>query len=350
MLLLAQQWTAWGHPCQVFTRPVTGQTAREDLAGITIRRCIRTVSLGPLFGASFLTNLALSLWRHRHKFDVVLAGQAPWEAAATGWFHWMLRKPTVVRIANTGPFGDLAQLPKIKGGKLLQKLLLANRAFVALSQQAKEELFAAGCDPAAIHMSTNGVDTSFFRPENNNPERARTVLFVGRVAPQKDPQTLLRAWKHVNQSGQFQLLIAGSGPLKEELLRTCEDEQIRGVNFLGQCDDVLTLYHRAGVFVLPSLSEGCSNALLEAMACGLCPVVSDIGGNRDVVKHQENGLLVPPGDPSELANALQQALHDPQLQDSLATQARQHIVTTHSIETVARDYLNLFEQLLKRGR
>ena len=343
---LARRWARWGHTPVVLTRRLPELPKEESIDGVRILRVIHTIDVGPLFGLSFVATLVASLVHHRRHYDAILAGQAPWEAVATGIASQMLRKPSVVRLANTGPFGDLQQLRQTKGSTLLSAVVRRNRGFLALSEHAEQELGSFGIPTENIWRTTNGVDIGEFASNApSSPERDRTVLFVGRLAPQKDPQRLLQAWQQVDQTGQYRLLIAGSGPLEAELRRECSERKLVKVEFLGQCHDMPSVYRRAGTMVLPSLSEGCSNALLEAMASGLCPVVTSIGGNTDVIRDGVNGRLVPASDASRLAEALTEVLGNPALRERLADAARKHVVEHHDLERVAHNYLAVFAAL-----
>lgn len=348
MLQLARCWTHWGHDVHVLTRPVSGLPRHDSVDNIAIHRCIRTLSLGPLFGVTFVGSLVASLLRPGAKYDAALAVQAPWEAVATGIVRRLSGKPTMVRLANAGPFGDLRQLQRAKGRNILQWLIKRNQRFLALSCQAREELLQLGCPDVTIHLLTNGVDTKFFAPaETDNAERDRTVLFVGRLSDQKNPLSLIRSWRQVNAEGSYRLLIAGSGPLESSLRQQIAQSELTGVELIGSHSDLRDVYHRASVFVLPSLSEGCSNALLEAMASGLCPIVTDIGGNTDVVSDPVRGRLVEPGNDQQLAKVLTEVLSDREARQSMASAARTHVVAYHDLEQVARQYLDIFVEMME---
>jgi len=131
------------------------------------------------------------------------------------------------------------------------------------------------------------------------------------------------------------------------------------VVFAGPARDVLTHYRCALIFVLPSLSEGMSSALLEAMSCGLPVVVTWVGGNREMVdlgaapdeipvsqfKVADCGVLVNPKDSRGLAGALEKLLDDHTLRDQLGKRARDHICSRFSLETIVNDYVALFSRL-----
>lgn len=347
MQQLAERCARWGHRVFVLTRTMPGLPRHEALGDVELHRVIRTVSLGPVFGATFISSLCAELVAHRRQYDVVLAGQLPWEAVATGFASRVLRKPAIVFAASTGPHGDVRQLLAARGRRVLCGLVRKNSRFVALSTQGRDELLELGCEPGRIVRSTNGVDLEHYRPATDNcPERNRTVLFLSRLSPAKNPQVLLRAWKEINRDGQYRLLVAGDGPLAEELRRLTREESLRNVDFLGHVSDVASVHRRAGIFVLPSPSEGCSNALLEAMASGLCPVVTRVPGNVDVVSDQVNGLLFDHDDERQLAESVTRVLGDESLRVRLATAAHQRVVEHHDLDKIAAELIDLCGQLV----
>lgn len=348
LLQLARHWAAWGHTVRVITRPVKGMPRREVLDRVDIRRSLYTFSLGPLFGVTFVACLVAQLLRLALSCDVVLAAQAPWEAVATGLFRRLTGKPTAVRLANAGHYGDLRQLQRAKGRRILSWLFKSNRLFLALSNQSREELAELGCPTENIAQLTNGVDTGrFIPPQSTNMLRDRTVLFVARLTEQKNPLSLLRSWQRVPADRGYRLLIAGDGPLAAQIEKTITQLQLQNVELLGLCHDLLPLYHQASVFVLPSRSEGCSNALLEAMAAGLCPVVTNIGGNRDVITDRVDGLLVEPDDDEQLGDVLTDVLADTEMREQLAAAARARVVAHHDADFVAHRYLDELARIVE---
>mgnify|MGYP002625335207 FL=1 len=118
------------------------------------------------------------------------------------------------------------------------------------------------------------------------------------------------------------------------------------VTFHGQTDEVLLHLQQADLFVLPSRAEGISNALLEAMSCGLPVVVSAIPGNLDVIDYGYNGLHFPVGNTGALAHCLQRLLDQPDLREQLGRQARQTVEYRFSLNSVADQYIALYRNLL----
>ena len=118
------------------------------------------------------------------------------------------------------------------------------------------------------------------------------------------------------------------------------------VEFTDHQSDVASWYRKADVFVLSSAVEGSSNALLEAMASGLCPVVTRVGGNVDIIQDGVNGLLVEPNDVAGLASALKRVLEDSNFRQRLAAAARRSVETDHDLARVALWYLKIFDALV----
>jgi glycosyltransferase involved in cell wall biosynthesis len=172
---------------------------------------------------------------------------------------------------------------------------------------------------------------------------------------------LLRAFSILVAGGnRVTLSLVGEGQQREFLEKLVHSLGLgKHVVFTGSTEDVLKYYQSALIFVLPSLAEGMSSSLLEAMSCGLPVVVSRVGGNRELVdwgslpdeipvsqfKVADCGVLVNPEDSRGLAGALAKLLEDHTLRDKLGKRARDHICSRFSMETVVNDYVTLFSRL-----
>jgi glycosyltransferase involved in cell wall biosynthesis len=192
----------------------------------------------------------------------------------------------------------------------------------------------------------NGINAETFLPRSNYrlgiPPK---LIFMGRLHPQKDVETLLRALVLASQS-DVQALILGDGYLRSSLEQMAVELGVRQrVIFHGRVSDVSPFLQQADLFVLPSLAEGISNALLEAMACGLPCLVSDIAGNRAVIVDGENGFLFSPGSSKALAHLIDTLLSDELLRHRTGQAAQETVIRRFDINRVARDYLVLYSQL-----
>jgi glycosyltransferase involved in cell wall biosynthesis len=207
-----------------------------------------------------------------------------------------------------------------------------------------------------FRMIPNAVDTTVFCPSEERKKRSRRALAlgddfvwlaVGRLVRQKDYPTLLRAVAQLG-SWKFKLLIVGSGPLEEELEEACQHYGLRRqVIFCGARQDIRDLYAASDGFVMSSSFEGMSVALLEAAAMGLPAVVTDVGGNSDVVLDGKTGYLVPPQNPPALADAMRRLMAlAPDQRHNLSCAARHHAERHYGFPVVMREWLKLYTEYL----
>jgi glycosyltransferase involved in cell wall biosynthesis len=172
----------------------------------------------------------------------------------------------------------------------------------------------------------------------------RVVLCVGRLSHEKGQSYLLRAARAWPES--VRVVIAGVGPDRHALQRIAHEERIaHRVSFTGLVDDVAPYYALADVVVLPSLSEGSPNVLLEAMACGVPVVATNVGGIPEIALDGVNALLGPPGDPGFIAGAAGLLLTQPDLARRIGSAGRAAVIRRHQpehrTETLSRLYAAL---------
>jgi glycosyltransferase involved in cell wall biosynthesis len=220
----------------------------------------------------------------------------------------------VQRLIHTRHHGMADRLTPRQTGLVRLASELTDR-FVCVSADSAHQAGRQGVSPRTIRVLRNGIDLTRFDPAptpssptcgGREGRGDGPVVVVARLSPEKDITTLLHAASlALREDAAFQLEIAGDGPCMADLRRTAGDLGLNDcVRFHGQVRDVPALLRRAGLFVLPSLTEGVSLTLLEAMASGLAVVATRVGGNPEVVADGETGLLVPPRDPAALAAAL----------------------------------------------
>lgn len=199
------------------------------------------------------------------------------------------------------------------------------QGFIAISPSVRTHLEHLGIAPELIHDVPNGVDHSQFFPDSHKPQSQAPplVMFVGRHIANKGPHILLQALAVLrNRDVCFRAEYLSSGPLRRRLEQQRDALGLQDqVVFRGHVADVAAEMRRADVIVRPSFSEGMPLSLLEAMASGACLVVSDIAGNRDLIRHDDNGLLVAAARPDLLADELERVLLSPGLRERLSTAA-----------------------------
>lgn len=265
------------------------------------------------------------------------------------------RRPIIVSLRST--HYDFAKRHRIWCWRLIRRL---SDAIVAVSDDAAATLsYTCGIPRSQILVIPNGVDIARFRPE---PVAARPpdlpppplIATVGRVCEVKGQEHLIRALPAIERAvGRVSLAIFGekTEPAFGRLQALCAGLGVSDrVHFAGLRDDIAQLLPWVDVFALPSLSEGMSNALLEAMAAGRPVVATAVGGNRELVRDGENGLLVPPADAGALAAAISHLMSDHSLCAALGAAARCTAEQRFSLQAMVRQHEQLYLRVLSRGR
>lgn len=233
-------------------------------------------------------------------------------------------------------------------------------AVLAVSRDAAARL-AEDLDMPDGHVQVipNGVDTARYHPPRDTGERQaarsliglspihQVVVCIANLMPVKGHDVLLRAWRQVSMANPHaRLVLIGDGPLRAELQAQAEALRCREqVRFLGQREDTATLLRGAELFALASRSEGCCNAILEAMASGLPVVATEVGGTPEFVRSNRTGWLVPADAPGQLAETILIALneHDARLRVGHAARkaAEQHFALDPWVQRYASYYHNV---------
>lgn len=192
----------------------------------------------------------------------------------------------------------------------------------------------------------NGVDLTPFAFREHRPDGP--IVFLGRLSAEKDVETLLAAMSLLaTRLPSTSLLIAGDGPERERLqaattARGLDDR----VQFLGAVRNVSALLEQAGALVLPSISEGISLALLEAMGSGVPVIATHVGGNVEVIEDGISGTLVPPRDPAALASAIGRVFNDPIEAERRAYAARHRVEEQFDVREMMKRYESLYCSIL----
>ena len=252
-----------------------------------------------------------------------------------------------VMTARGSDVSEIAQFP----GPKRQILQAAERAsgLITVAQALKTELVSLGVAESRVSVFRNGVDLKTFHPQDRAACRARfgltgpTLLSVGHLIPRKGHDLVLQALPDLPK---FTLMIAGTGPERQNLERLAKDLGVAGrVRFLGQCphETLPDIYSAADVLVLASSREGWANVLLEAMACGTPVVATDVWGTGEVVQSAEAGLLVKERTPVMLAGAIKKLL------ESLpARSATRLYAEKFSWQETTANQLELFARIIKK--
>lgn len=221
-----------------------------------------------------------------------------------------------------------------------------------------------GVLPEDISQIYNGVDTARFScglstaPPLFPPPVSGSLFVIGtvsRLEAVKDPCTLALAFvelvgREPAYRNRLRLAIIGDGSLRSAVLQILEAGRCQDLAVItGWRDDIPELMRQMDLFVLPSINEGISNTILEAMACGLPVVATAVGGNAELVVAGENGALVPPASPGALADALERYVLDAALTESHSRASRHRAETEFSLRGMLGRYADLYGELLPRA-
>jgi glycosyltransferase involved in cell wall biosynthesis len=234
------------------------------------------------------------------------------------------------------------------GNRIAEKLARADFVIAASDEAARRarELLPPG-EASKVSVVRLGVDVERFEPAAALPKAgALRVLCLGRLIERKGQRTLLEAVAELADRGvAIDLTVAGDGPSRPQLERLAAGlgigDRVRFTGVVGQ-DEALALYRGADAFCLPSLAEGLPVVLAEAMACGLPVVTTRIDAIPELVADGDNGLLVAPGDPAALADALARLAADPALRERLGAAGRETVGDRHRLDRQAERLLSAF--------
>lgn len=294
--------------------------------------------------------LVLRRYLREHNIRIVHPFDYPTVTFMTPLAHWF-GTPVVLGSSR----GERALFPPFYQRALRWTDSLVDGIVVNSPFCAQELTNVYGVAKERIHLVPNGVDIDHFQPSERHipAELAGASLVIGAVSvlrPEKSLETLIDAFALVADRHQdWRLLIAGGGGHEATLRQRAAALTAAGrCVFLPSCRDVAPYYRALDIFVLPSLSEAFSNALLEAMAVGIAAVASSAGGNPYILRHGENGLLFPPGDSAMLAAQLEQLGTDQELRHRLALAARQEVEHLYSLRAAADRLGEVYDGFLTR--
>ena len=230
-------------------------------------------------------------------------------------------------------------------------------AITAVSEFSKRALIEnEGLTGVPIEVIYNGLKQSTqssalekpsLRKELGIAESIKLIGFVGSLRPGKNPAFLLEAFNRIAlEQPDAALVYIGDGPLRAELLAEIQERGLTGRAFLaGERNPASPYYKQFSVFVLPSLSEAASLALLEAMASEVPVIVTDRGGSPELVGHGASGMVVTSGDVEQLSGALRRALNDEQCCQELVADAKRRVDEQFTFERMIEKYSDLYASL-----
>jgi glycosyltransferase involved in cell wall biosynthesis len=340
-LELSAALAARGHRVTVLTRRVGALAARETVRGVDVRRL---PSPGGLLDAPvFLAATFLWLMLHWVEWDAVHAHLAGSPAIGAALAGRLLGRPALVKLGGGRGIGELAVSSKTRLGRAKLRVLgLLRPHFLAVVPDLAEEA-RAFLGPVTIEVLPNGVDTKRFHPAESEAKRtlraelgwsenATVFLYTGRFSWEKRLPWFLTLWLEAAGPVSMAALV-GDGPERAAVEEVAARSSGR-VKVLSSREDVESVYAAADVFVLPSVSEGLSNALLEAMASGLAPLGSRVGGTAETISDGTNGLLFERDDEAGLKAAIRRLDSEAGLAARLGAAARAEVEACYALDRV----------------
>ncbi|MBI1248362.1 glycosyltransferase [bacterium] len=363
MANLAEELTRQGHHVQVLTAQWHPDWPKQiSHRGIPVIR-LPNPSIRGWGTVRYMMSLGRWLRTHEKQLDGVYVSMLKHSGVVATSRLRGSKVPVVLRAEGSGDTGDCAFHETANFGHRIRRSCQQADAFVAPSQQVFDEMVSAGFGRDKIRFIPNGVRVPEL-PSNEQRLQARQalatanpiltiapssplVVFTGRLHPGKGLTKLIKAWPRVlQQFPMARLWLVGEGPQEGELASMIGAMGLQSRIVLpGAFDTVEDILAAADAFVLPSLHEGMSIALLEAMAANLPCVVSNIPGNRILIESETTGLKFPLDNIDALADAVIRVLENRELATSMGNAARARVVEHFSLERTAQDHVDLFRSL-----
>lgn len=378
--LMCDTLNAIGVPVRVLTQHrLTDSPTTETLDGVRIDR---VGSPGRKRIGKYTMIPAAMRWlrEHRDDFDVIYCCGLRVLGVPAVRAGQRLGKPVVLRSESctemSGAYID-DHLTGVKAiGKPMAKAAVAARnaklrkadAFMAISTAVAQEFRDCGVPESKIRLIFNGLDLAAFsqdsatprdelRRELGLPQDATLLVYTGKLNAGKGLEYLVEAFATIApQHPEAHLVLVGGGAnqalsIEDQLRRQVRDAALDPrVTFTGYTTRVPDYLRACDVFVFPSESEAFGLSLVEAMACGLPAVATDVGGIPDIVTSPALGTLVPPRDATALADAMRGVLNDPEQSAAMAEHGRASVCERFDAEAIARQHLELFTELVEARR
>jgi len=351
-LNLSKALVSRGIKTSVITKTIQGEKSFERIDNVPVYRKIQVLNKGKWFGITYILSSFCFLFKMRNTYDIIhchIADGLGTTAAIA--IKLLFNKKVIIMIASSGQGSDFHTLKKSFLHRCCLKLTHSADKVISLCNLSTKELYNENFLKSKIVQIPNGVNINRFYPKES-PKIENRIITVGHLTKIKGTDILLQAVANLKKKGvsHFHVDIVGDGHDRTYFENIAKDLNINSyISFHGDSNNVLALLQQSRIFVLPSRAEGHSNALLEAMACGLPVIATKVGGNLDVINNNENGILVEKENPEQLANAINRVLNDNKLARQLGENAIKTVSNKYSMEYTVSKYLELYNNLLSNS-
>jgi len=341
----------------VITRKVGNLPKVEKRSGFNIYR-IQQFGFGKVKSILFTIGAFFRVLHFRNQFNILHAHMEFSSAVAATIAGKLIGKPVIVKFGSSGYASEVQRSYVSWLGRFRLGILRRwASTYIVLTSEMEKELLAEGFSPSKVIRMDNGINANDFSPVMNKElakltfdlSKKTVIIFVGRLVPVKALPILLAAFERVLKiDSNVHLLLLGQGSEQAALEALSQKLDIqKQVTFVGDVNDVKPYLQAADIFVLPSLGEGLSNSLLEAMAMGLACVGTKIAGSMDALGNGKAGILVDPNNIDQLSEALIRLITDKDEVRRLGELARQRILDVYDFSVVGAQYYTLYNKLMK---
>lgn len=324
----------------------------EKVAGVPVERVWYPIinAFGYRVGLGFLA--PLFFWRRvyqlAHECDVVHVHQCLWPAFVAVLAARARGKPIVCKLGNSGERFDLDVLRRthVYGRIAAWYVKRHITKFIWTSKAVRDDLMRERIAEKKRVYIPNGVELPTHPLNHDQQYSPLQFIFTGTFTVKKNLLILLNAMHDLSPSyrDKMKLILLGDGPDRDTLTSAVKQYKLNDiVEIQGPVDDVGPYLEKSDVFILPSSTEGLSNSALEAMAYGLPVILSNRGGNRDLV--EGNGILVDPDHVESLRDALQYMIDHPEERREMGARSRQIVEERYAMAKVVRKYEGLYQSL-----
>jgi sugar transferase (PEP-CTERM/EpsH1 system associated) len=346
-------------PREAYRHAVISLTEITDFKRRIVHDDVRFIALGKLAGHTLW--IYPRLWRLLRNLRPAIVHTRNLAALEVAIPAWAAGVPVRIHGEHGRDIGDLDG-----SNRKNQWLRRFYRPFVshyiALSRDLEDYLTCrVGMSPTRVAQIYNGVDEQRFHPLGSRQAIAGCpftdpgcwlVGSVGRMQSVKDQTTLAQAFIRVladfpDLRSRLRLVMVGDGPLRAQAQALLEEAGVAALTWLpGQRDDIPEILRALNCFVLPSLAEGISNTILEAMASGLPVIATDVGGNAELIEAGRSGELVAVSDAAAMAQQIARYAKDPQQARAAGAAGRARVEQHFSLQAMSGRYQGLYDQLL----
>jgi glycosyltransferase involved in cell wall biosynthesis len=260
------------------------------------------------------------------------------------FFSFLIKKPKILHLHGIN-------VDFIKRYHTYRMIFKRVNYYIAITREMKDDLIKLGIGQSKILYLPNAVDTGLFHPDNNKKED-NLILYLGRITPVKGLHILLDSLHYLKRPVRLVII----GPVNDLeyykiIMRLIEKENRRGKNqveYLGvlPLKEVIKFYQKATVFTLPSYWEAFPVTILEALSCETPVITTPVGGNPEVIRNFENGIIVPVNSPLKLAEAINFMLDNRNSMTKMGRKGRELVTKNFSVEVIAKRLRKIYQEII----